>query len=259
MYTYWGVDSYYRADTVPRRAHLPADVRSEYSGMNVFQIVTKWAGGPPEFWGRYIGASNALTAEERDFIRKESGGTCKIFPIFNKTGPSSVSNPNTASHLARQAVHAAATAGVPGARIYANIEGRYSVASGWILNWWLSMKRYFGRGQMGGIYCNPFAIRSAYREAHRRLNVGDRNAFTRYLFANYDTDGHREARRATNPKDVILGGFRPARVELFLETANPRNDVTVLWQYALNVFNVFDVVLATETGYADMWPVDKRT
>ena len=252
---YWGVDSWNMADE-------PLGSRRR----SLFEIVSRWAGESPKFWGRYIGKGDhtrtpPLTRREVQFVFSESGGDCKILVIYNGASPADVrGNAATGAGHAQLAVRWAEAIGVPsGVRIYLNIEPAWRPSAAFFQGWWTGMKtsRYAG---MGGVYANPdfVTISAPYAEALEALSPADRFCTTRYHWSTRPGVG------TPRPSGLSAMAFRPRRlgnVRASLRRVmdqTPWNDPTVLWQFARNCrcgagAPIVDLNLADQFGYRDLW------
>lgn len=258
--TYWGVDSWNMADEPVGR-----------SRRSLFETVSRWAGEPPDFWGRYIGKQERtrtppLTRREAEFIFGESGRATKVLVIYNGAGPADFrAGERAGARHAEIATQWARYIGAPrGTRIYLNIEPVWFPTAGFFLGWWRGMKASPYAG-MGGVYANPdfVYISRPYVEALQALSAADRYCWTRYHWSTRPTAGPLRGQRldALPFRPRRLGNLRASLREVLDET--PWNDATVLWQFARNCqcgsgAPIVDLNLADAFGYRDLWAWDMR-
>ena len=221
---HWGVDSAGRASSL-------------------FDTIAQ-ADGAPQFWGRYIGGSFALTSQEANFVFTHSHGTCRILVIYNGAKPSIVATSFAAGvQDATNAINAAKALGVPtnqGIVIYADIEASWKPSAAWILGWWSTMKASV-YGNEGGFYCNPGG------------NFSNGLCAAINDPSNRDSHGqplYRPVLYSSEPENVPCSFDRS-----FFRPGFPlccTADSVRIWQYHETCGSV-DMDLATEVGYATMW------
>lgn len=149
-----GVDSY-----------IPANNTQYLSGGKTFyDAVSNKLQTHIDFWGRYIGASNALDGKEVSYLHDRR---CKVLVIYNK---------NTAASVARSGDDAAqpdissakmSANGIPRhVTIYANIDSNMNPSVDWLVGWLTGMFNWRGSA---GLYMG-LNISTNYRKALQRLS-----------------------------------------------------------------------------------------
>jgi hypothetical protein len=245
---YWGVDS-----------ATPAN--KAVAGATFFDKVVQWAGGiAPDFWGRYIGGSFALSQNETDFIFEKSEGATRILVLYNGATATSIQGGHRAGvEDALEALNAARTLGIPpNVWIYADIEAGWRVHSGWFIGWWqtIASSEY---GNPGGFYCNPLpwnAPNFSDPFMHAWMKMADASGTPLYTSPLYSSEpepgcGYYLPASASGQPD-----FAPAKIPGY-------TGPTSIWQYAENCRPVgaggiaIDLDLAADDdAYATMWGAD---
>src|SRR5262245_14976611 len=134
MQIHWGVDTSGKADDT---VHTPGEfIRAgEPLTQTRFEYVTRRAGRPPEFWGRYLGHDVpgrrvALTIDEVNYIHTaripgySSTRDCRILPIWASVGRLSGWNSRALGEdsAARAILAADSVKLAANTRIYADVE-----------------------------------------------------------------------------------------------------------------------------------------
>jgi len=233
---HWGVDSF-----------LPANATRHVPGSKMLYDFVAAKNGPPDFWGRYIGTRSSLSKPEAQYLLSKG---CRILVIFNGfTAHHVKGDENAGSQAAAEAIQAANNLGVKKyTYIYANIEWDWRPSKDWIIGWWRKM-RVSSYGGVGGFYCNPAPINSAFLKSfHEALGAMEKEIPNlRYmcpLFASGPNKGC-----STNGKKLTWGPYEPPF----------HRGGTVLWQYAINCSKVtathglYDMDLATSRGIRTLW------
>lgn len=291
MPPYFGVDSFSPANfqvRVPDAYRRPSDPQIVREPL--YDYVTRRAGQPPRFWGRYLNANmrSRLQAPEKDWLFRHSDGQCRIALVYNgirgQPEGRAAGRPGGVA-AAQEAIRLAGQLGVPaGVRIYLDLEG-WPVRPELLEGWWDTMhaSQYAGAG---GIYGRGAEVRVRPRSympdlsrrihssgwARRAPAAEDQNA-QRHWAALVDNlaEGHASKPRtryiwSNTPRRADLERDTPANAEIIpggFGAVGPVGSLlteTVIWQYRFGAFwaegtnrGMVDLDLALERGYRDMW------
>jgi hypothetical protein len=267
---HWGVDSLNAADSL-----WPQGVQPKNQKKLWHVVYERFGKRIPEFWGRYIVGTTALTQAEANYLLNPPDA-CRILPIYNQCQPWGGEARGVAD--AEAAIRAAGALGIPAnVFIYADIEAQFNPTKAWILGWW---KRMYNSpyGGCGGFYCSPVKRNFRFLPAYAPALVAAMAQIAQANAANtpspFGTSVNRRIWSNTHKRVVpqALAGLTgpDPQIPNYADVGKPDpitlangtivSDIPAVWQYAVDCLQVkgpksglVDLNLANDDGFDAMW------
>lgn len=290
----WGVDSSWYP--VNGNVRVPDGYRRpDESGRieeSLFDYVTRRAGRPPEFWGRYLNDNHPQTRLRPDEPQYLFDRGCRLALVFN-----GIRRQPPVAERTRQAGESAAQRAILQAnqyniqspsqvRIYLDLEG-WTVSPDFLEGWWAVMhaSQYAGAGGLYGrgaetrlrrggrshlrdLNHRPFSGGWARRviTAEDRIEEQQMDSLLDDLASGRSSDSYSIYIWSNTPRRYDRNRDTPADAEIIPSTFGAVGPVgslmtqTVIWQYRFGAFwergatgGTVDLDLALEAAYQNMW------
>jgi len=222
-----------------------------------FSSVCDHLAAMPSFWGRYLGGSYGMTAQEAAFVRSLPDKTKpRILPIYAQTTehPSAL----TGTTVDGEADAAAATSlaladylAIPAngkVVIYADIEYSYKVSAAWLTGW---INGVTSRGFLAGIYMAPLG---PFGEDFCSLDIASQKSVILWS-AQHSIDGNKAGNSQYCKTEYLktLPNEKLSPAPLLCGSSIFEADI---WQCCIGCFeNLYDVDIASENAFSKMWAI----